>query len=86
MDDRPRAAQRLDRLPVLRQVGDELLFVRELGRAHEIDAQHVAAVLEQVADDRAAGFAGSTGDDDAAQASATARVRAPSDAPVAGSK
>ena len=86
MDDRPCAAQRLDRLTVVRQVGDELPLVRELRRSEEIDAQHLLPVVEQVADDRAPGLAGAAGDDDVAQATATARARVARASPVAGSK
>ena len=58
MDDGPRAAQGLHGLAELRQVGDELLLVGRLGRAHEVDAQHLLAVLEEVAHDGPPGLAG----------------------------
>ena len=64
--DRVGAAQRLDRLAVVGQVGDEL-FAVERGRADEVDAEHVEAVRDEVRDDRTARLAGAAGDDDAHQ-------------------
>jgi hypothetical protein len=43
--DGVRSPQRVDRLTVIDQVGDELL-APDLCRAHEVDAQHLLSVLE----------------------------------------
>ena len=63
MDDRVGALERVDRLAVVGQVGDQLLAFRQLRIAEQVDVDHVVAVLEQVANDRAAGLAGAAGDD-----------------------
>ncbi len=76
MDDRLGALERVDRLAVLRQVGLQLLLVRQIRVSGSIDADDVVAVLEQVADDRATRLAGTAGDDDAAHRA----ILAPADA------
>jgi hypothetical protein len=67
MDDRIGAPERVDGLAVVGQVGDQLLVLRQVGVAGQIDADDVVTVLEQVANDRAAGLAGAAGDEDTTQ-------------------
>ena len=64
VDDGVGAAQRLDRLSEVRQVGRELR-ARAVRRGDEVDAEHVVAVLQQVADDGPTGLAAASCDDDA---------------------
>ena len=71
MDHRVGPAQRLDRLAEVGEVGDELV-AGDLGRAHEVDAQDVLSVCEQIGDDGASRLAAPAGDDDAAHQRCTA--------------
>jgi hypothetical protein len=58
-----RAAQRLERLAEVGEVGGEEQGHR-IRRRDEVDVEHLVAVLEQVAHDRAPGLAAASGDDD----------------------
>ena len=66
MHDHVGAPQRLDRLAVVGQIGDELLAVERV-RTNEVDAQHVQTVRGKLRDDRTTRLAGPAGDDDARQ-------------------
>jgi hypothetical protein len=63
VDDRVRVGQALGRLAEISQVGDEELRLR-FRRTHEVDAQHLMTVLDQVERNGSSGFAACAGDDD----------------------